>query len=55
VIGGGAGIEFRVDTYNLFNLTNLTGPTTSIVSANFGQSGGGLAGRIVEMQARFSF
>ncbi len=55
VIGGGAGIEFRVDAYNLFNLTNLTGPTTSIVSANFGQSGGGLGARVVEMQARFSF
>jgi hypothetical protein len=55
VIGENAGLEFRVDGYNLFNLTNLTGPTTSIVSANFGQSGGGLAGRIVEMQARFSF
>jgi hypothetical protein len=55
VIGGGAGIEFRVDAYNLFNITNLTGPTTSIVSANFGQSGGGLGGRVVEMQARFSF
>jgi carboxypeptidase family protein len=55
VIGNGAGIEVRVDAYNLFNLTNLTGPTTSIVSTNFGQSGGALAGRIVEMQARFSF
>lgn len=55
VIGENAGINFRVDAYNLFNLTNLTGPTTSIVSTNFGQSGGALAGRIVEMQARFSF
>jgi hypothetical protein len=55
VIGENAGINFRVDAYNLFNLTNLTAPTTSIVSTNFGQSGGALAARIVEMQARFSF
>lgn len=55
VIGDNAGIEFRADAYNLFNETNLTGPTTSIVSTNFGQSGGALAGRIIEMQARFSF
>ena len=55
VIGDNAGLNIRVDAYNLFNLTNLSGPTTSIVSGTFGQSQGALAGRIVEMQARFSF
>jgi hypothetical protein len=55
VIGDKAGINLRVDAYNLFNLTNLSSPTTSIVSGTFGQSQGALAGRIVEMQARFSF
>jgi Carboxypeptidase regulatory-like domain len=55
VIGDNAGIEFRADAYNLFNLTSLSAPTTGITSTNFGQSQGALAGRIVEMQARFSF
>jgi hypothetical protein len=55
VIGDKAGLDFRVDAYNLFNLTNLSSPTTSIVSGTFGQSQGALAGRVVEMQARFSF
>jgi hypothetical protein len=55
IIGENAGLNFRVDAYNLFNVTNLSGPTTSIVSTNFGQSTAALAGRVVEMQARFSF
>ncbi len=55
IIGEDAGLQFKVDAYNLFNETDLTGPQGSIVSANFGQSGGGLAGRIVELQARFAF
>jgi hypothetical protein len=55
VIGDAAKIEFRADAYNLFNLTSLTAPGTSIVSTTFGQSGGALGSRTVEMQTRFSF
>ena len=55
VIGSHASLEFRVDAFNLFNLVALTGPTTSIVSTSFGQSGGALGSRTIELQSRFSF
>ncbi len=56
VIGDAARIEFRVDAFNLFNLTNLAGtPTTSITSTLFGANTGALGSRTLEMQARFSF
>ena len=56
VIGEHAAFEFRVDAYNLFNFQELSGtPTTSISSTTFGESTGALAGRIVELQTRFSF
>lgn len=55
VIGSHASLEFRVDAFNLFNLVSLTSPTSSITSTSFGQSGGALGARIVELQSRFSF
>jgi hypothetical protein len=55
VIGDHAAFEFRVDAFNLFNFQELTGPTTSITSTTFGQSGGALGSRTVELQSRFSF
>lgn len=56
VIGEHAALEFRADAYNLFNFQELAGtPTTSITSTTFGESTSALAGRIIEMQARFSF
>jgi len=56
VIGDHAALEFRVDAFNLFNFQELSGtPTTSISSTTFGESTGALAGRIVELQSRFSF
>jgi hypothetical protein len=56
VIGSHAALEFRVDAYNLFNFQELSGtPTTSITSTTFGESTGALAGRVVELQTRFSF
>ena len=56
VIGNNAKLEFRADTYNLFNLTNLTPtPTTSITSTSFGANTSALGSRTIELQARFSF
>ena len=56
IIGEHAAFEFRVDAYNLFNFQELSGtPATSITSTTFGESTGALAGRVVEMQTRFSF
>ncbi len=67
-LGENARLEFRVDTYNLFNTLNLNGatidntlgsinPDGSIQSVNsdFGVARNALASRTVQMQARFSF
>jgi hypothetical protein len=56
VIGDHAALEFRVDAFNLFNFQELSGtPTSGITSTTFGESTGALAGRIIEMESRFSF
>ncbi len=57
VIGEDARIEVRADAFNLFNETNLQNSSivTNILQPNFGQAQNGLAGRIVNLQARFSF
>ena len=51
------GLEFRADAFNLFNQTNLTpgSVNTNYLQSTFGQASSGLAGRIVNLQARFSF
>ena len=51
------GLEFRMDAFNVLNLTNLdpTSVTTDITLPTFGTYNRGLAGRIVNLQARFSF
>jgi hypothetical protein len=61
VLGNQARLNLQVLAYNVFNTLNLTAPNTAIsndgVTSNplFGQSQGAFAGRIVELQARFSF
>lgn len=61
ILGESAIIEFRVDAFNLFNQVNLSNPTsgtnTNLTTSNptFGQSQGALNGRILDLQARFSF
>lgn len=55
-LGERTGIEFRMDTFNVLNNTNLSPNINSnIDNPNFGVSGGGLAGRQVQLQARLSF
>jgi len=56
----GSYLDLRANFFNVFNLLNLQnfafgGAGTIIEDANFGRSPGGLAGRVVELQARFSF
>lgn len=56
----GAYLDLRANFFNAFNLLNLQnfafgGAGTIIEDANFGRSPGGLSGRVVELQARFSF
>ena len=56
VLGDKSMLEFRVDAYNLLNLTELSPtPTTSITSTNFGANGSALGSRTVQIQSRFSF
>ena len=59
-LGEGAKIELRGNFFNAFNKLNLQpiGFNTDqnrIENPRFGESAGGLAGRVIEFQARFSF
>ena len=65
-LGERTGIEFRIDTFNVLNITNLGSGINSQVQTvqggvitgnnqNFGISNSGLAGRQVQLQARLSF
>jgi len=55
VLGENSRIEFRADFFNIFNKLNLTNVQSDISAPNFGQAQGALAGRIINLQARFSF
>lgn len=61
VVGENAKLEIRANFYNLFNKLNLAGSCgwngvqCNINGANFGESQSSLGGRVIEMQARFSF
>jgi len=68
ILGSDGNLSFRVDTYNLFNKTNInTGcldtnlgsvnpnGTISSVNSDFGVACGGLGSRTVQLQTRFSF
>ncbi len=57
IIGEHASLELRADAFNLFNNTNLDNSSVdlNIQSTTFSQASRGLAGRTVNLQARFSF
>ena len=55
-----ARIEVRANAFNLFNQLNLlpfqfNGNEEHIDNAQFGQASAGLAGRVIEFQARLNF
>jgi hypothetical protein len=60
-LGERTGIEFRVDAFNVLNITNLAsgsggaGIVNEITNQQFGIAASGLAGRQVQIQARLSF
>lgn len=55
-LGERTGVEFRLDAFNVLNITNLSANIASnIDDAHFGISQAGLAGRQVQLQARLSF
>ncbi|MBA3572083.1 MAG: hypothetical protein H0W34_08955, partial [Pyrinomonadaceae bacterium] len=56
----GAFLDLRANLFNAFNLRNLENfnfgaAGTIIEDTNFGRSPRGTAGRVIELQARFSF
>jgi hypothetical protein len=59
-LGENAKLDIRFNLFNAFNTLNLKplsffDPGTFVEDANFGRSPGGLAGRVAELQLRFSF
>jgi carboxypeptidase family protein/TonB-dependent receptor-like protein len=59
-LGEGANLELRANFFNAFNQLNLQplqffDAGTIVTDPNFGRSLNGLAGRVIELQARFSF
>lgn len=62
ILGEHARLNVQLSAYNVFNKLNLNPTPTMLISTDgvnsnpkFGQSQGAFAGRIVEIQARFSF
>lgn len=60
VLGEAANIELRANAFNIFNGLNLTpfnfaDGNLFFTDTNFGRATSGLAGRVVEFQARFRF
>jgi len=59
--GEGSKLAFRANFFNIFNILNLSplipaqAPTDIINTGQFGHSPDGLAGRVIEFQARLSF
>jgi hypothetical protein len=61
LFGEASNLEIRGNFFNLFNILNLTplipatAPTDILNTGSFGRSSDGLAGRVIELQVRFSF
>ena len=50
-----ADVQLRIETFNLFNTTNLDLPQRNMTSPQFGRSTSALPGRIVQFGGRLSF
>jgi hypothetical protein len=53
-------LEVKANFFNVFNMLNLqnfgfASASTNISDPNFGRAERGLAGRVIELQGRFSF
>jgi hypothetical protein len=61
LLGEGTKLAFRANFFNIFNILNLapyipaTAPTDITNANQFGRAPDGLAGRVIEFQARLSF
>jgi hypothetical protein len=47
--------EFRVETFNTFNHTQFTGPSTSVTASNFGQISGTYNPRTFQFGGKLMF
>jgi hypothetical protein len=59
-LGENSALELRGNFFNVFNKLNLQPfsfgtDNTKVETARFGRAPGGLSGRVVEFQARFTF
>lgn len=54
-LGNAPRLQIRAAFYNLFNKINLKNIQNDILNEHFGEAQEGLAGRVIELQARFSF
>jgi hypothetical protein len=59
-LGERANLELRANAFNIFNNLNLkpfnfAEGNLFFTNSNFGQATEGLAGRVIELQARFRF
>jgi hypothetical protein len=54
-LGQAPKVDIRAGFYNLFNKVNLKNIQADILNEHFGEAQEGLAGRTIELQARFSF
>jgi outer membrane receptor protein involved in Fe transport len=48
-------LQFRTDTFNFFNHTNLSGITTNVTSGAFGRLTGTTGARVIQLNARLRF
>jgi hypothetical protein len=60
LLGEGKALEVKANFFNIFNILNLqpfnfNTPSTQVQNPLFGRAERGLAGRVVEIQGRFSF
>jgi carboxypeptidase family protein len=55
ISGRGSEVQLRIETFNLFNTTNLDLPQRNLTSPQFGRSTSALPGRIVQLGGRIAF
>jgi hypothetical protein len=53
--GNSASVQFRIESFNLFNTTNLDLPISNLSDPLFGRSVSASPGRIVQFSGRFQF
>jgi hypothetical protein len=55
MLGSGGDLQFRLESFNLFNTTDLFNPDADMTSGTFGRPTQALPGRIIQFATRFAF